>query len=164
MTEEWKSCFDGYYSVSNRGRVRRERTGRGTQIGRILKPAKGSRGYSCVDLYNGVTHRVINIHRLVAEAFLGPAAADAQVNHLNGVKSDNSVGNLEYVTCSENHRHSFQTGLRVNPTRKLTVDSVIAIRKELAAGRRQTHLAAEYGVTQSTIWAIGRRITWRSDA
>ena len=163
MTEVWRPCFDGYYSVSSLGRVRRERPGNRTAPGRILRATKGSRGYPCVDLYGDDTHRVVNVHRLVAAAFLGPCAGGLQVNHKSGDKTDNRRANLEYVTCQENHLHAFRTGLRANRG-KLTPDQVRAIRRDLSAGATQTGLAARYAVTQSTIWAISVRKTWRKVA
>jgi hypothetical protein len=64
---------------------------------------------------------MLRVHRLVAVAFLGePASPDMHVNHLNGVKDDNRLCNLEWATCSENALHAFRvlkrtgghTGLR----------------------------------------------------
>lgn len=159
--ERWKPCFGGYYSVSDLGRVRRERRGRGTWIGRILRTPVSSTGYPMVDLYDGVSHRLVAVHQLVAEVFIGPAEG-RQVNHIDGVKTNSALCNLEYVSCSDNHLHAFRTGLRSNIHKaKLTADAVREIRHRLCAGETQTSLAAEYGVRQATISAAWLRETWR---
>jgi hypothetical protein len=85
--------------VSDRGRVRSLKTGR------ILRPGI-SRGYEVVALCAGgvaVTH---SVHRLVALAFTPPAAGREHVNHINGSRTDNRAANLEWVTPTENNRHS----------------------------------------------------------
>lgn len=97
MNEVWKPItgYELMYSVSNLGNIRNDTTGLN------LKPWKNWEGYLLVDLYsNGkATHK--SVHRLVAEAFLG-SKHGMQVNHKNEVKSDNRLGNLEWVTQKEN--------------------------------------------------------------
>lgn len=98
--EEWRPVVDWEerYEVSNLGRVRRLATGR------IMRFARHVAGYSNVGLSPGVNTRTV--HRLVGEAFLGPRPSGHQINHKNGDKTDNRLENLEYVTPSENVRHS----------------------------------------------------------
>src|SRR5688500_18178567 len=94
---------DGLYSVSREGQVRSERYG-------ILK-TNDARDYRTVQLAN---RKRFTVHRLVAAAFIGPRPQVAQINHKNGIKSDNRAENLEYCTGSQNMKHCFMTGLQSN--------------------------------------------------
>ena len=103
MNEIWKD-IEGfpYYQVSNLGRVRSFKWGKE----RILKQEK-SRGYLRVSLSknNNSYHKLV--HRLVAEAFLDNPNNLPQVNHINEVKTDNRVENLEY--CSMEYNQNYGT-------------------------------------------------------
>lgn len=80
--------------------------------GRVLKPATDKDGYYRVVIaYNNVK-RTYHAHRLVARAYLPNYSNDLQVNHKNGIKTDNRVDNLEMVSLQENIAHSIRTGLK----------------------------------------------------
>lgn len=98
MSERWAD-IDARYEVSTLGRVRNKKTGR------VLKPGVCSNKYLKVTLGAGGPQPLI--HRLVAKAFI-PGDHALQVNHLNGVRDDNRVENLEWLSCSDNHRHSYR--------------------------------------------------------
>jgi hypothetical protein len=129
VSEVWVPV-PGYqgYEVSALGEVRSlprlagGKNGSVRQIrGHVLAPSRHRSGYLYVKLYGAQGPAMLRVHRLVAVAFLGePASPDMHVNHLNGVKDDNRLCNLEWATCSENALHAFRvlkrtgghTGLR----------------------------------------------------
>lgn len=94
------------YQVSDDGYVRTlpdiDHRGR-FMSGRIRKLVMHEKGYWLVKI-NGQSHRV---HRLVAEAFIPNPDNKPQVNHKDGVKTNNKVDNLEWSTNSENHKHRY---------------------------------------------------------
>lgn len=127
MEEVWKN-INGYehYQVSNLGNVRSlNRTvvninGVKSKLkGKLLKPQKYSNGYLFVKLGRGESYLV---HRLVASAFIINADDFSQVNHIDGDKSNNKYSNLEWVSCSQNHKHSYQ-----NLNRKLHKNAKIVL-------------------------------------
>ena len=100
--ERWHKCEVPYtrYEVSNLGRVRNAHTGL------VLRLRKCRSGYFDVLLnYKGQEKRFY-VHSLVATAFVEGWREGLEVNHKNGVKTDNRAENLEWVTSSENHQHA----------------------------------------------------------
>ena len=75
-----------------------------------LKQSKRN-GYLCVSLCNNGFSKSFNVHRIIAEAFIPNPENKPQVNHINGIKTDNHVENLEWVTQSENTIHALSIGL-----------------------------------------------------
>lgn len=168
MTEEWRVipfCSE-MYDVSNLGRVRswaKNRWGKAKEY-KIISPSNNSAGYLFVHIRNENREtRKHYVHRLVASAFLGDSSME--VNHINGERSDNRLSNLEYVSHSENVRHSVyilgnSRGEKV-ATSKLTKDDVLAIINRLAAHEKQSSIARDYNVLQSTISDIATGRGWK---
>lgn len=104
--EIWKTIPDfPLYKVSNFGRLASV-----WWKGRIKKNKPCKNGYIVINLYNknnktNVRKR-ISLHRLVAELFLPNPLNKPQVNHKNGIKTDNRAENLEWVTAKENAIHA----------------------------------------------------------
>jgi HNH endonuclease/NUMOD4 motif len=171
-TERWRPVLDvdgvfaAHFEVSDRGRVRRQGTGR------LRRSHRNHAGYCRILLVIGTHRRTLSLHALVATAFLGQRPAGAVVHHANGIRDDNRATNLEYMTQQENSRavHATGAGLgRRNHARgerhghaKLTAALVRAIRDDLAQGMGQRALARRHGLHHRTIAAIAQGKTWRS--
>lgn len=141
------------YLISDVGKVY------STKSKRFLKTRISNRGYVLVSLCLKGRHYVKNVHRLVADAYLGGKFFNAQINHINGDKFDNSIGNLEWVTPKTNMHRAVYSGLiktgELAPGAKLRNCEVENIRNRWRAGNvSQGELAKEYGVNQSTVCRI----------
>lgn len=138
MEEIYKDIkgYEGIYQVSNMGNIKSlnyRKTGKES----ILKLKKTKKDYNFIYL-----NKYYSIHRLVAESFIPNPDNKPQVNHINGIKTDNRVKNLEWVTQSENIKHSYNELNRNKRYRKVnqysvegefikTWDSMVNIEKDL---------------------------------
>lgn len=121
MKEIWKDVigYEGLYQVSNLGRVKglkREskhyKGGVRVYNERFLNPCLHKDGYLKVGLIKDGINKQHSVHRLVCSSFIENIYNKPQVNHKNGVKTDNRLENLEWSTSSENHKHAYKIGLR----------------------------------------------------
>lgn len=131
---------------------------------RLLKVQNNGIGYLFIRVITPRgEHKFKLIHRLVAEAFLSNYSEELQVNHINGIKSDNRLENLEMVTQSENMLHSFRLKLTPSGSRhysaKLSEKDVAYIRQNRGYFT-QNQLAGIFGVSQHAIWDIIHYKTW----
>jgi hypothetical protein len=111
MTEEWRPVLGGIYEVSRDGYVRRAVGGKGARTGRLLTRFVATTGYYVVNVCINGECRVVHVHSLMAEAFIGPRPQGYMVNHKDGIKTNLDLGNLEYVTRAENAAHAGRLGL-----------------------------------------------------
>jgi len=120
--EIWKdiSGYEGLYQISNFGRVKslpRVRIGNGTPYitkGKILKNSLGATGgYFRVVLCKEHKQTFCYVHRLVADAFIPKIEGKNVVNHINGLKTDNRVENLEWSTIQDNLQHAIDNFLNL---------------------------------------------------
>lgn len=104
QNEKWKSVvgYIGYYEVSDLGRVRSARSGRGTTANRLLKTPRDTDGYPRVRLSRFGKAVDVNVHVLVAAAFLGPCPDGHEVDHKDQVRANTRLANLQYLTHSAN--------------------------------------------------------------
>lgn len=144
------------YFISNDGRVI------STRKGTFIKPSM-SGGYKQVGLYNNILNitQTFRVHRLVAQAYIPNPENKPEVNHIDGIKTNNHALNLEWVTSSENKLHAYKIGLQVpkkgeNSHRaKLTTEQIIKIRKLFNLKiMNVVSLSKLYNVSIRTIWNI----------
>lgn len=166
------------YAVSNLGCVKRIVPGKRNHACRTVKPWLGNHGYETVGLSrDGTVHRRL-IHRLVCEAFHGPAPDNSfHVAHTDGTRRNNRDSNLRWATRSENMEDSRAHGTMAlgprhgrtvcpehNPRgeahghAKLTEGDVLAIRS--SSGITGRAMASQYGVSPATICLIRSRKIW----
>lgn len=113
MIETWKDIdgYEGFYQVSNLGRVRsldrfaKKWDGEKKVKGVLLKQAKNIKGYLFVQLFRGGVGKMKTVHRLVADAFLPNPGGLPQINHKDEDKSNNYVDNLEWCDGLYNARY-----------------------------------------------------------
>ena len=137
--EEWRDIpeFEGLYQISNLGRIksleRIDALGRRVKE-KILKPLINQYGYYQVELYKNSIGKMYSVHRLVYEAFNGQIPEGLQVNHINEVKTDNRLSNLNLMTPKENtnwgtgiERRSKKqiNGKKSKPVLQFTLDNIL---------------------------------------
>ena len=129
MEEIWKPIkeLEGYYEVSNVGRVRsvdrtiirhgKSRTREVVLKGKIITPHIRHDGYPFVDLYKENKRHSLVIHRLVAQAFVPNPCGRKEVDHINTIRTDSRASNLRWVNRSENNLNPI-TNKRMSEARK----------------------------------------------
>lgn len=134
--EVWKDIegYDGAYQISNRGVVFCRETFvilsgvKYRKVPKELKSACNGRGYRYVTIQVNRERKNHYVHRLVADAFIPNPDNKPEVNHKNGIKTDNRVENLEWCTRLENVRHSSKLGLCRKRGSKVNAMKVIHVK------------------------------------
>lgn len=153
--EEWRPAPGvEHYEVSSLGRVRTRLTASG--VPRVLTGSVGARGYT--QLRPSAARPPVRLHRLVCEAFHGPAPEGCRlVRHLDDNKQNNRPENLAWGTDLDNYRDGVRNGvMRELPPRKrlFSLERVAAMREAHAAGRSINSLAKEAGVSQQSLTPV----------
>lgn len=160
MEEEWRDIvgYEGLYQVSNLGRVMSLGNGICNSIRKILKLDKQRQGYMLACLYkNGVKKKYL-VHRLEYEAFYGRIPQGMQVNHINEIKSDNRLENLNLMTPKENTNWGTAIQRRIekqtNDKRSKPVLQIDKNTNEVIAEFPSIHqVERDLGISISHIWA-----------
>ena len=151
-----KQIKQSNYYISEDGKVFNQKTNK------YLKGSLDKDGYLRFKLEG----KNVSIHRMVLETFKPiEDMSYFEVNHINGIKTDNRLENLEWVTHQENMKHMVKTNLSqkcsnkgsINGRAKLTEQQVKNIRQDT---RNYQKIANDYGVTKSTISAIKNYKLW----
>lgn len=151
------------YYITKKGLVRSDINGRI----KYLSKWSDAKGYIRVKITINNKATSVSVHRLVALTFLPNPENKPQVNHKNGIKTDNQVDNLEWCTCAENIKHAWRLGLNLatkgenHPTSKLNENKVYAIRVLYALNKATLKELAEiFNVHKSTIHSIVKNKNW----
>jgi len=170
--EIWKPIkgYEGLYEVSNFGRIKslakKRRSGRYKCLmlykERILKPGENAQGYLKLDLCKKGKIKTHRVNRLVIATFVGESFLEC--NHKDGNKKNNCVENLEYCTCSENHKHAYKLHLmdrrgEKHHLAKLNEAMVKNIRANVFQLTVQ-EFSALYKISVSAVWNVIKRKTW----
>jgi HNH endonuclease len=152
--------FEGLYKISDEGFVLSAKTGKRKAT------CKGNKGYNHISLVKDGRQHGTTIHRLVLLHFKPNPLGLPQTRHLDGDKDNNHIDNLEWGSQSDNEIDKRQHGTSQegagNGGAKLTESQVLEIRSAWAAGGAyQRVIGLRYGISQTTVWSIVRRHTWR---
>ena len=154
MKEIWKDIegYEGIYQVSNLGNIYSIKRSK-------IKSIRQIKGYSMVNLCNNYKERLTSVHRLIAIHFIPNIENKSQINHINGIKNDNRIENLEWCTSKENIHHAHKLGLK-NKNRKLTSDDVLNLRKDHINNISNKDLSIKYNIHIRTVSKIIRKLLW----
>lgn len=133
---------------------------RGKPVGR-----RDSDGYVQVTVFVDGRPTLRSAHRWIWEHARGPIPNGLEINHKNGVKTDNRIANLELVTHQENVKHAYRAGLKSNagtknPHAVLDDAKIRQIRARADNGEPHLSLAEAFGVSRRTINDIAGRRSW----
>ncbi len=154
--------FPGYY-ITVDGRV----LSSGIRKRRWLNQYDDGVGYKNIKLYKNKKQHTKRIHRLMAIAFLENEIGREQVNHKDGIKTNNIISNLEWATRNENMKHAYDNGLLKNIDKTILMmnmkrvsiskETAQAIRNEyLENGTGQIRLARMFNTNKSTAYRAAR--------
>jgi len=164
VNEIWKSVvgYEGLYEVSNLSDIR--------SLFRYKITLKQclTKDYLIVSLFKDKKPKTAKVHRLVAEAFVLNQENKPQINHINGIKTDNKPENLEWCTSKENTQHAHKIGLcnsgSKNSRAKLNKKQILEIRNTYNPNVVSlSFLAKKYNVSKKAILLIIQKKTYKNE-
>ena len=153
--------YKGRYLVTEDGQIFSMGIKGGLNV-HLQKTRPNNHGY----LRASINRKDEYVHRVVAKCFIPNPNGYKEINHLDGIKTNNDVSNLEWCSRSKNNRHAFQTGLRKydelkkiarlpkSSLRRLADNQIKCIRSMLAEGLSDTEIASRVNCCRATIWQI----------
>ena len=151
------------YEVSNFGRLRRVAPALGTRPGKLVNPWKKQNGYLAVGLSRNANVKTKLVHRLVAEAWIGPADG-MDVCHNNGIRHDNALSNLRIDTRKGNMSDVYKHGTHIRGercgTNKYSEELIRKVKEEIKSGTSLGVLSRKFGIPSSYLYSIKRGVTW----
>jgi len=161
--------------VSDEGRVKRPGRWVNNNGGRswlpdlilIGTPVNKKTAHLQVRLTDNGRQKMVLVHRIMLEAHVGPCPPGVESIHRNDVADDNRLENLRWGTHTENAQDMIRNGHLVFTEgedqwcAKLTRDDVLAIRAASENHDKQRDIAARFNVSQTTVWRIVNRKSWR---
>lgn len=171
--EIWKDVvgYEALYRISNLGNVvnvvgRKCGGGKCDSKPFLLKRRLFKDGYEAVTLFIDSVPKTHKIHRLVAIAFIPNPEGKLCVNHINSVRNDNRLANLEWCTHGENMKHGFDFGFKTltgskNNNSKLTELDVLTIREAAHNGSSIKELSAKFNIGGTTVGGIINGDSWK---
>lgn len=173
MQEIWKVIpgTEGKYEASDFGRIRCAIPKKDGSKKRPLSPCITNWGYQCAVIFIDGARRMRLVHRLVCLAFNGHIQKGLQVNHKNGIKTDNRLSNLELVTPSQNTKHSYEILGRLpsvvsnpgekNGRAKITASEVKEIFQLRNSGTPVKQIAEKFGLHKYYVYNLLGGRTWK---
>lgn len=175
MEEIWKSIpeYEGFYEVSNTGKVRsldRMTPAKNGALnvfssGKLISQCNGTLGRKQVRLAKHGKVKNFRVHQLVMLAFVGPCPKGMECCHNDGNPANNHLSNIRYDTRLSNakDREIHKTVLigSKNKNSKLTEDVAKQILERFRKGEKGSALAREYGVTHTLVTLLHKRRIWK---
>lgn len=149
LLEKWKPVvnYEKDYLVSNKGRIKSLKNNKT----KILKTFLNNQGYPRINLMRYGKLKQVFVHRLVVQSFIGNIRKGKHVNHIDGVKCNNNVDNLEIVTAKENAIHaSVILGHDFNPVYMLNPDTLEPTKEFFNTARA----SEETGINETSIYRV----------
>ncbi len=151
--------YEGHYSITECGKVisHCRHNGVYTVSEKILSPEITKFGYERVLLSKDGKVKKHMVHRLVATAFIENPEGKPQVNHIDGIKRNNNVENLEWCTAKENSKHARENNLIAESSKKIPKEIRDKVRALYVKGSKEfgcVSLAKMFGIGRESVLNI----------